>query len=734
MNHEASRSPRTSPARVNNGKPRTRGLSRAIQFVALAGCSGLAAAQDAAMAAPPSAQPTARLPAVRVFGTSDATTEGSGSYASPSLTVGGKTAVPVMEIPNSVSVVTRQRIEDQNLRSAGEALAQVTGVTVTPWDGASSQIRSRGYFLEASYDGLPSFGSLNAIQQYDLAMFDRIEVLRGPAGLFQGSGQPGGTVNFVRKRAPSEFGGSAALTYGSWDDKRAEADLGLPLNAQGTLRGRFAAAIQERGFHYDHANASRQFIYGTLDFDLTSATSFSLYGAFQDDKTNPFSGLPAYTDGRRINASRSTNPMAPWSRYDTHNRTVAAEAMHRLANGWQFKLHAAHAERDWRLHDGYPETGVDPATGLVSRYARRGWDDETTRTAVDLHATGPFELLGRLHEATLGYNTEHYRGETLYGANTTVPNVPFGRPDLVPESSVTPYVRGAGYETRQDGFYGQLRLSVVDPVTLVLGGRLSDYTTRNRNVAPSVPTEWTRATRERSVFTPYAGVVYRLTQQLAFYSSYSDIFIPQSQRDVDGNALDPREGKQMELGMKGELNGGKLQFSAAVFRTRDVNRSYPDLDNPGFFRSAGMVEIKGAEAEVSGSPTPNLRLTAGYAYLTSRYASDRSNEGTAFSLFEPRHVFKLYGNYRVADTPWTVGGGMMVSSAAIGSGVQGLREGSGYAVLNAQLGYAVNPATRVTLAVNNLADRRYYARVGTLNSYNIYGEPRTVSLNVRTHF
>lgn len=676
------------------------------------------------------------LPTVQVTGAApdDATTEGTGSYAAPRLTVGGKTPVPVMEIPNSVSVITRQRIEDQNLRSAEEALAQVTGVTVTPWDGTSSQIRSRGYFLEPSYDGIPAYGGLNATQQYDIAMFDRIEVLRGPAGLFQGSGQPGGTVNFVRKRAPSQFSGSAALTYGSWNDKRAEADIGLPLNTEGTLRGRVVAAVQDRDFYYDHAHGNKQFVYGTLDYDLTPATSFSLYAAFQDDKTDPFTGLPAYTDGRLIDASRSANTMAPWSRYDTQNSTVAAEAVHRLANGWQFKVHAAQAERDWRLHDGYPTTGVNPATGLISSYTRRGWDDETTRKAIDLYATGPFQLLGRRHEATVGYNYERYRGQTLYGATTTVPNIPFGRPDLVPETSITPYVRGSGYETRQDGFYGQLRLSVTDPLTLVLGGRLSDFTTRNRNVSPSTPTPWTEATRERDVFTPCAGAVYRLSEQLAVYSSYADIFMPQSQKDVNGNTLDPREGKQIEAGIKGELNGGKLQFNAAVFRTRDVNRSYADIDNPGFFLSAGEVEIRGAETEISGSPIRNLQLTAGYAYLTSRYATDRNNAGKAFSLFEPRHVFKLYGNYRVPDTPWMVGGGVLVSSAVLGSGAEGVREGGGYAVMNAQVAYAVDADTRVTLAVNNLADRRYYARVGGLNSYNIYGEPRSVSLNVRTRF
>lgn len=674
------------------------------------------------------------LPTVTVRGFADATTEGSGSYTSPVLTIGGKAAVPVMEIPNSVSVITRQRIEDQNLVRVEDALAQVTGVTVTPWDGSTFQIRSRGYFLEPSYDGVPAFGGLNATQQFDIAMFDRVEVLRGPAGLFQGSGQPGGTVNFVRKRAPSETQGSMSLTHGSWSNNRAEFDAGAPLNEDGSLRGRFVATIQDREFYYDDANSRKNFLYGTLDFDLTSSTTFSLHFASQDDKTTPFMGLPAYTDGRLIDTSRSTTSMPSWAQSDSHDKTIGIEAAHRLNNGWLIKAVASHSTRDWYLNDAFPTGGVDPDTNLIENYRRRGWDDESSRHALDLYATGPFSLFGREHEATIGSNYERYSGETLYGANTDISDIPFGRADLVPENTVKPYVSGSGYETRQNGIYSQLRLSITEPLTLVLGGRLSNFTTRSRSVSPAIATPWNVRTRERDTFTPYAGLVYRINQQLAIYTSYSDIFMPQSQMDVSGNTLDPREGKQIEVGIKGEVNDGKLQFGASIFRTRDVNRAFNDLANPGFSINAGEVEVKGAELEVSGSPTENLQLMAGYAYLTSSYEVDRLNEGSQFSLFEPKHSLKLYGTYRFAGTPWRASAGMIANSAINGTGEKGVREGNGYAVFNAQLGYDVSHNTSLTLALDNLTDRHYYERIGGLNSYNIYGEPRTVSLNLRTSF
>ena len=129
---------------------------------------------------------------------------------------------------------------------------------------------------------------------------------------------------------------------------------------------------------------------------------------------------------------------------------------------------------------------------------------------LDAYATGPFALLGRRHEATLGYNSERYRGQTLYGAQSDIANVPFGEPDRVPAGSVEPYVRGSGYETRQSGTYGQLRLSVTDPMTVVLGARVSRYATRSRSVAPSVRTDWAENTHESGQVTPRAAQLERI--------------------------------------------------------------------------------------------------------------------------------------------------------------------------------------------------------------------------------
>ncbi|MNT33208.1 Fe(3+)-pyochelin receptor precursor [compost metagenome] len=149
---------------------------------------------------------------------------------------------------------------------------------------------------------------------------------------------------------------------------------------------------------------------------------------------------------------------------------------------------------------------------------------------------------------------------------------------------------------------------------------------------------------------------------------------------------------------------------------------------------AGEVEVKGWEVELSGSPLANLQMSLGYARLDTSYLSHQTLAGTPFTLFEPRHSLKGYVNYRLGGGQWSVGGGVQITSGVIGTGAAGTREEGGYGVASLQVGYKISPQTSVSLAVNNAFDRKYYSRVGGLNSYNTYGDPRNAMLTLRTRF
>lgn len=718
------------PERHAGGRRTDRLATTLLAFTVSLACQAQAADS-------PSDVSVSEFDAVRVKAKREGTTEGSGSYTSPLVTWGGKAPVRILDVPNSVSVITRQRIEDQNLVTVESALREVTGITVTPWDGATSQIRSRGYNLEASYDGIPAYGALSAFQQFDLAVYDRVEVLRGPGGIFQGSSQPGGVANFVRKRGRDVFGGAVALSAGSWSNYRGEIDVGGPLNAAGTLRSRAVISSQGREYFYRKADSSKQLFYGTLDLDLTPYTTVSLSATQQSDDVMPYMGQPASTDQRFLDVPRSFYAYPSWVIQRWDKQSFAFDLEHAFQNDWTLKARASRQRLDWFYKDSYPTSGVAPGPGTVASYARRQSDNDEVRQGVDVFASGPFPLLGREHHATVGANVEEYESTSRYGQGTPVRNVPVATPDVVENLPIAP-TSGYNSITRQSGLYAQLRLSLSDRLTGVAGGRWSNFHVKSRSVAPQPLSAWSAGADADGEFTPYAGLVFHFTNDLTAYASYADTFIPQTQRKVSGEAIDPRVGKQMEIGTKASLRGGALNVAASAFRTRDVNRSYPDTANPGFFLQAGEVEVKGWEVEASGSPLPNLDLTAGYTRLMTRYVRHQSlQEGSPFALFEPDHTVKLFANYRIESgllRGVSFGGGAHASSGILGSGVAGVREQKGYAVASLQAGYRFTEKLRMTVAVNNLFDRRYYERVGALNTYNTPGEPRNVMVTLRSRF
>lgn len=658
------------------------------------------------------------------------------SYTSP-VSVGGKEPLAPREIAQSVSVLTEALIRDLNLSTVTEAANQVIGVTFISNDSTQGQVRSRGYALAVSYDGIPAYNALSGYQQFDLDVYERVEVLRGPAGIFTGSGDPAGVMNLVRKRAGKDFALGARITAGSWNHVRATVDVQGALNADKSLRGRAVLAQLDRDYFHDHTHTRRSLLYGTLDWDLGRNTTLSLAFTSQRDTTRaPSMGLPAWSTGELMDAPRTRNAIAPWSRYVWDTQDFAADLEHRLAGDWVAKVKLSHRPQDFFFKDGYASTGVNPDTGTLN-YARRERDYAYERNAVDLYATGTVDLLGRRHRLLAGYNRESF--SSIYGGvnASAVNGVPFGTADSVPDFDL-PYTLGGDTRTQQSGFYAQARLRVAEPLTLVLGGRLSDFRVRSRDIAPAPASVWRPGARAHDEFTPYGAMLYNLSGNLTLYGSVSEVFIPQNLQRADGSTLDPRTGRQIEVGAKAELAGGRLQAALAVFGLRDRNRAYADPQHSGYYLGTGEVESKGWEAQLSGQPAPGYQVQAGYARMDTVYLKDRSNEGLPFTTWEPRHTLKLWG-LRAFEGGALRGlrlglGVHAVSASQSGNGAAAVRRQGGYAVINAMASYALRDNVQLGLNLNNLGDRRYYTRLGGTNTYNSYGEPRNAALTLRVHY
>ncbi len=239
--------------------------------------------------------------------------------------------------------------------------------------------------------------------------------------------------------------------------------------------------------------------------------------------------------------------------------------------------------------------------------------------------------------------------------------------------------------------------------------------------------------RENAKITPYGGLVFDLDQWHSLYASYSKVFKPQTNVDVAGDVIDPREGEQYEVGVKGSYFGGALNTRLSLFQLTDENRAARDQNNltGTYYLSIGEARIRGGEIEVSGNPLPGWELIGGYTYMDTDII-----KGDANAVFElmPQNQFSLWSNYELQGGP--------LAGLGLGTGITGMShfqtatgiEAPGYAVVDAKLSYPLTPKLTATFDINNVFDRKYYSRVGGYNTFNFYGPSRTFLVGARYEF
>ena len=669
-----------------------------------------------------------------------AITEGTKSYKSSAVTVAGKESLEVREIPNSLSVITRQLMDDRNMVTISDAMNQATGVNVLLGsDIYLSNYYSRGYQMNQMSDGMPGISSRH--QQFDLGIYDRIEVIRGPFGLLQGSGNPSATINLVKKVPRDQFAVQGALSGGSWNNYYGMLDVTGPLVKNKSVRIRLVASGRDRDFFWDRDHEEKWLVYGIIEADLMKYNTISFSFTRQHVDNPRYAGNPAYTNGRYIHLPYSFNPYPEWNKHMYEEKEMAGSIKQRFANEWVAELKLRHSEKKEISHAAFPSTGVNPATMTVP-YTLRDGDYILAWKAMDVYVTGPFNLLNRTHKLLFGYNYDRYSTGNEVGVRS-VKGVSLFNPG--PELTTKPYIAhtSGGEDTVwQSGFYGKLQIKIFNPLTVVLGGRLSDYRSKGRWRHPSKPTPWKTGYRVDDEFTKYGGIIFDVNKHISLYGSYSDIFVPQSAKKWPTGVLDPRVGGQYEIGVKGEFFERKLNASLALFRMRDENRAYDDPDHYKYYLPDGEVESKGIEAEAAGSPLQGLDITAGYTYLKTKFTKDDDSRynGKTYEYWIPEHTLKLWGNYHIQGGYFkklSLGAGVNAYSKAevvsYKAGVAG-RKQNAYAIVSAQVGYQINKNLSASLTCNNLFDKFYYARVGNLNALNTYGEPRNYMLMLRASF
>ena len=750
--------------------------------------AGGAAAGAAATTALPTVQVRSQLERSEV-------SEGSGSYTVNSATVGGRLGESLREVPRSISVITRQQLDDQRVLNLSEAVQQLPGVTTSFSSGNSEEITyySRGNVLDSiTADGLAiaprsasSGDTRGGGSNLGMAKYDSIQLLRGPDALFSGNGSPSGTINLVRKHPTESFQARAAMSVGSWDNYALEMDLSSPLTEDGRVRGRVVAARNE-SHHFYSAKASRKStFYGIIDADLTPDTLLTV-GASRDtvhgapDQPPDF---PRYNTGQQLNVDRRTG-YPDWAQrnYDINN--VFASIEHRF-------------NADWRLKAGFSNTrtlrginqmtfygsAADPLTDTTSGgvgASRADWHRDLT--AVDVHLNGAFRALDRDHQFMVGTDYSDAEQYSMIGGLSS--SDPIRRtviywPTFDPNTAIPAWTNDPGWDNtsryRQSGIYSYGRFQIQGPVKLILGGRYASYSawTSGWNAYPDAATgqcpSWATTCNapvnvkyqdKSGIFTPYYALTWDVASQWTSYLSMASSFEDQTDKlSATMRPLDPTRGRSWELGLKGSPFGGRLNANIALYRSvRDnyavlVGRAdeFAPAGRSCCYAGTGKFMARGIELGLSGALTPNWQVNAGYTFDDNKTEYGDDN-GQRFASYTPKHILRIWTSYRLSGRAhgFRLGGGVQAQSSFFNSGTVNTWNDAtnrydgpsvpyqftepGRAIWNAFGEYRFNRHLTASLNAYNLFNKRYLAVAGDTNGGNYYGAPRSLMLTMRGEY
>ncbi|MEP9402930.1 TonB-dependent siderophore receptor [Sphingomonas sp. VNH70] len=686
----------------------------------------------------------------------------------------GKTVTPLKDVPNTITVIDQEQLQQRNLFTLEDALTVTNGVTITGVGSEDPSFLSRGFTINNYLvDGVPTLGFGFPAVVPDLFLYDRVEVLRGPAGLFSGAGNPAGSINLVRKRPFDDRRISALAGYGSYANLRGELDVSTPLDDRSGVR--LGAFVHDQDQFFDIAHRYRFGAFGVADTEIGDRTTITVGGNYELFKPAIQSGLPGIiggtdgSEGRLLDIDRATYLGADWNRFRSESWSGFVEVAHRMSDRWTLRATGLLSDVD-RI-DVYSYIGnqpITPTNGVTSHIAYRG--DTTLKTrAFDFNGVGSFPAFGRDQTLILGTDyqassaTSDFTRLSNYARIDVYNPVSPAEPPLNPYGPLPAYAGPAGpvtqvyggseTEVEQYGIYGQMRLSPLAGLTLVGGGRMTWWdttltTTRVASGTIGLPTRYSFDGR----FTPYAGVVWDVTGDLNVYASYADSFTPQAppvgRVRPDGGAIQPLLGEQYEVGTKLSLMDKRLLLSAALYQITQTNRLINDPNEPTIVFQTGKVRARGIEAEASGEILPGWRINGGYSYTLTEYLADANPvlEGISLLPVIPDHMVKLFTNYAPADGPlagfsagagvtwfndtWSGSPAVFNANGTLRTRSTVVRQGA-YAAADLRAGYRLTEQLSLAVNVNNLFDREYYARISSTGRGNYYGSPRTVFASVR---
>ena len=629
------------------------------------------------------------------------------------------------QTPQSVTVVTAQQIQDFSLNTANELLATLPGINVESVETDRTYYNSRGFDItNFQVDGVGQ-PLIWGIQYGDLdtAIYDRIEAIRGANGMMTGTGNPSATINYIRKRPTKDFQAEVDGSYGSFNDRRIQADVSGPLNASGTVEGRLVYANEQSDSWLNYYGVKRNVYYGIASWDITPRLKLTGGYSQQDNLAhgNSWGALPlTYAYGSPTTFPVSATTAAPWTYWNTHDKTAFTELSYAFDNGWTTKAVLTHRSYDYDARLLYAYNYPDKTTGLGVDGMSGLYPAKADQTMFDAMATGPFTLFGRQHEAVIGVNLasattkqwEAFSSDAITYPALSSWGAAYPATPTYPDAYLAEDTR-----THSSRLYGAVHLNLTDQLKGIVG--FNAIHLKETGFSYGVD-----QTRSDDAVSPYVGAVYDLTKNVSAYASYSDIFNPQIQTDINHKELPAAKGKSYEAGLKTQWFGDRLLATAAVFKSEQYGLAqfagyYPGTADS--YYSGVDTFVKGYELEVAGKLTPTWSLNGGWTDLSVKDPS-----GADIRTYEPRKTLKLSTTYAIPQWRDLKLGAAVRWQGDISTVDQATTiTQKAYSVTDLMASFRIAPHVTAALNVKNAFNKKYWASLEWNQA--LYAAPQSVT-------
>ena len=659
---------------------------------------------------------------------------------------------PLIETPQSVSVVSGEELADRAIDDLNDALRNVPGISLGAgefsWQGNAPIIRGFAARGDMFLDGMRDFGNYFR----DAFNTQQLEVLQGPSSIFFGRGSTGGVINQTSKHPFVLDISSLTLAAGSDETLRAVADVNKPVEALGP-----GAAARIVGMWHNSKVAGRDVAaferYGvapSLALGLGTPTRLEANYFHQSDRNVPDYGLPWYFgEGAPVPRHNFYGFDSDFQNTDADVLTVKAEheANESLSLGAQIRY--AHYGRDFRITEVVLDPDTTPTTPLSQVVLNRNvWSGDSVETALLARAdiTAEFSTGGIGHTFVFGLEGGRETSSPIFKNSLGVPDVGLLTPDpSQPFSSSNTFVRlSADTEATSFAIYGVDTIDLSPKWELTLGFRWDYFDALYRGVSFSPEGTLTSEARIPQIdrMPSYrTALVYKPTGNGTLYATFGTSFNPSAEsltQITSGRALgtgsanlDPEENQTFELGTKWEMLAEALTVNAAIFRIEKKNARVPDVSNPGFNMLGGKHRVDGFQFQAIGLVTPSWMISAGYTFLDSEVIASVPGAAPVGSplINTPEHSITLFTEYNFPGG-LTVGGGTRYQSERLAQNVAALvRRAEGYWTFEAMAKYVFTENIQLQLNVYNLFDEYYLEQ---LHPWHVVpGAGRSAQLSVK---